>query len=264
MILKYVKAITHIILAVVLTITTQVGGLLYIICIFSFRRYRWKKYAFFLVSYLLFTFLLLPLVAPNFGREKIGNNDLIKPQSLFYVLANRNYVKPEINRIINEVSSDLNKKFPGVKLVYLDANFPFFDGFPLLPHLSHNDGKKLDLSLLYERDGEVISEKPSRSGYGVYEPPLPSEENQAEICANAGYWQYDFPKYLSLGRINRDLEFSEKGTKYLLQQLVKQSEISKIFIEPHLKTRLGIVSSKVRYHGCRAVRHDDHIHIQIL
>lgn len=187
----------------------------------------------------------------------------MKQQSFLYVLANRNYVKPEINRIIHEVSIDLNKKFPGVKLVYLDANFPFFDGFPLLPHLSHNDGKKLDLSLLYEREGKVTTDKPSRSGYGIYEPPLPSEENQAEKCANAGYLQYDFPKYLSLGKINRDLEFSEKGTRYLLQQLVNQPKISKIFIEPHLKTRLGATSPKIRYHGCRAVRHDDHIHFQI-
>lgn len=249
--------------AVILTVTTQIGGVIYIGCIYYFRRTRLRKYVVFLTVYLLCSLLIIPLIAPNFGREKISNNDLIKPQSLVYILANRNYVKPEINSMMEEVSINLNNEFPGLKLVYLDANFPFFDSFPLLPHLSHNDGKKLDISLIYEKDGVVTTEKPSRSGYGVYEGPLPSEINQPEKCEIEGYWQYDFPKYLSLGRINGDIIFSEKGTKYLIQQLLKQPEISKIFIEPHLKTRLDLSNPKVRYHGCRAVRHDDHIHIQI-
>ncbi|MFT5619364.1 MAG: hypothetical protein ACI85I_002607, partial [Arenicella sp.] len=38
----------------------------------------------------------------------------------------------------------------------------------------------------------------------------------------------------------------------------------KVFIEPHLKTRLGLENySKIRFHGCQAVRHDDHIHVQL-
>lgn len=39
--------------------------------------------------------------------------------------------------------------------------------------------------------------------------------------------------------------------------------IGKLFIEPHLKTRLKLTSNKIRFHGCQAVRHDDHMHVQM-
>nr|WP_261337459.1 hypothetical protein [Rhizobium leguminosarum] len=39
--------------------------------------------------------------------------------------------------------------------------------------------------------------------------------------------------------------------------------LQKIFIEPHLKNALGIADSHIRFQGCRAARHDDHIHIQV-
>lgn len=55
----------------------------------------------------------------------------------------------------------------------------------------------------------------------------------------------------------------EKGTKALAQLILKQKNVGKLFIEPHLKTRLNLTSKKVRFHGCKAVRHDDHIHFQL-
>jgi len=95
----------------------------------------------FLSIYLLSTLLIVPLIAPKFGRERIKS---VTPASYFTILANRNYVTPEMNVLLK----DLQDKLGHVN--YLDANFPFIDKFPLLPHLSHNDGKKLDLSLAYE------------------------------------------------------------------------------------------------------------------
>ena len=75
-------------------------------------------------------------------------------------LLNRNYVKPELNTSLQNIAKGLNKKHPGIKLVYLDANFPFFNKFPLLPHLSHNDGKKIDISLIYENEeGKLTNQK---------------------------------------------------------------------------------------------------------
>ena len=35
------------------------------------------------------------------------------------------------------------------------------------------------------------------------------------------------------------------------------------WLEPHLKNRLGITHSKLRFQGCQAVRHDDHIDVQM-
>jgi hypothetical protein len=57
--------------------------------------------------------------------------------------------------------------------------------------------------------------------------------------------------------------FSENATKQLILEIVKEKNVSKLFIEPHLKHRMGLFNSKIRYHGCQAVRHDDHIHFQI-
>ncbi len=43
-----------------------------------------------------------------------------------------------------------------------------------------------------------------------------------------------------------------------------QPAINKIFIEPHLKIRLGLSTEKIKIHGCQTVSHDEPIHLQIL
>ena len=49
------------------------------------------------------------------------------------VLLNRNYVRPELNDLLEQVAKDLSKT--RIQIHYLDANFPFVNNFPLLPHL---------------------------------------------------------------------------------------------------------------------------------
>jgi hypothetical protein len=39
--------------------------------------------------------------------------------------------------------------------------------------------------------------------------------------------------------------------------------VDKVFLEPHLTSSLGLAAPAVRFQGCRAARHDDHIHVQI-
>ncbi len=39
--------------------------------------------------------------------------------------------------------------------------------------------------------------------------------------------------------------------------------VEKIFVEPHLAERLGVQADTIRFQGCRAARHDDHIHMQV-
>ncbi len=246
-----------------LTALTQIGGLLYLISILVFRERKRKKYLFFLGMYLLATYFIVPYVAPYFGRERIKTSEHFKAHSLFYSVTNRNYVRPELNLLLEKVAAEFAEAHPNATVHHLDANFPFVNKFPLLPHLSHNDGKKIDLSLIYEIDGQIKNERPSVSGYGIYESPKVSEYNQIKKCKARGNWQYDFTKYLSFGRINKELKFSEKGTKNLLQILLKQATTQKVFIEPHLKYRMGLEHLKLRFQGCKAVRHDDHIHLQI-
>lgn len=210
------------------------------------------------------TFFIVPYLAPIFGREKIRNTDFLEAHSFFYVVTNRNYVNPKLNDILYEVALKFETRNKGIKLKYLDANFPFLNNFPLLPHLSHNDGKKIDISLIYENtNGIFTNDKPSVSGYGVFEGPTNNEFNQNEVCKNRGNWQYDFPKFLTLGTASENINFSREGTKEVISIILEQPGVGKLFIEPHLKDRLNLTNSKIRFHGCRAVRHDDHIHFQL-
>lgn len=251
-----------------LTIVTQIGGVIYLISILIIPRvspkYRLKRLTLFSLFYLIATIFFVPLIAPIFGREKIKKFGYVEARTFMTDLLNRNYVCPELNSSLQSIAEGFSDKHPGIKLVYLDANFPFINKFPLLPHLSHSDGKKIDISLIYyDEKGKLTNKKPSLSGYGIYEDPKPLEYNQIKRCLKKGNWQYDFPKYITFGTINSNLTFSEKATKDLILEILKQPSTGKLFIEPHLKTRLNLKNQRIRFHGCQAVRHDDHIHFQL-
>lgn len=255
----------HFLAAVILTVVTQVGGVVYLLSIVlikrSVGRKLTKRILVFTLLYLLATFLIVPHVAPIFGREKIKDTKSLRAHSFFYKLANRNYVRPELNRAIAQIATRFSEENPGIAVVYLDANFPFIDNFSMLPHKSHDDGEKLDVSLVYkDYNGLLTNKKVSLSGYGVFEEPRGNEVNQNKAC---NIWWSDFPKYLRLAKINRDISFSESGTRSLINAIVRQREVGKLFIEPHLKNRMNLSSAKIRFQGCKAVRHDDHIHFQL-
>lgn len=263
---RFFLFLIHILVVLFLTIITQVGGFIYLITllIFYFLRItnRVIKIVAFVGVYLISTFTLIPAIALVFERERIKHSEMIKPANYMTVLLNRNYVDPKLNIVLDRTAALM--KGSGARINYLDANFPFLEGFPMLPHLSHDDGKKLDLSFVYQNQaGEWSDKSISVSGYGVFEAPMQGELNATEQCLQRGYFYYDYPKYLSFGRINQHLQFSSKGTKKMIIALLRQKEVRKLFIEPHLKNRLGLHQKQVRYQGCWAVRHDDHIHIQL-
>ena len=260
------KTTLRIFLFVLLTVITQIGGIVYLlsiwICSTWIKNSKFKFLIVFIGVYLFSTLIIVPLLAPIFGREKVIHMDNIKPTNYITVLFNRNYVRPELNELLNQTGKVLSEA--NIQIRYLDANFPFINRFPLLPHLSHNDGKKIDLSLIYEtKNGKISNRQKSVSGYGIFESPKPGEFNQIEACLKSGYLQYDYPKYITFGEINKDLVFSKTGTKKLIKTILKNENLGKIFIEPHLKSRMELEDSRIRFHGCRAVRHDDHIHVQL-
>lgn len=252
---------------IIFTAITQIGGIIYLLSWLITRKLESKKLLFqsmlFLSLYLIATYLVVPKLAPLFGREKITNTHFVEPHSIFYTLCNRNYVTPELNLVLQRIGEKLNKRNEGIKLVYLDANFPFINGFPLLPHRYHIDGKKIDITFVYEEDKLITNKKPSFSGYGIFEKPLASEWNQINACLETGYNQYDFTKFVTFGNIHPNLTFSADENKYFLLDFLNQENVETIFIEPHLKTRLGLENDKFEYHGCGTVRHDDHIHIEV-
>lgn len=249
-----------------LTALTQIGGIVFILSLIINRLWRhpfiFKPVVSFFGLYLISTFLIVPIIAPLFGREKVEHTDYIKPTTFMTDFLNRNYVRPDLNKLLKETENSLHGT--NVKIIYLDANFPFINKFPLLPHLSHNEGKKIDFGLIYQdKYGKITDKQKSLSGYGVFENPKNGESNQIKKCLKNGYFQYDYTKYFSFGLINKDLEFSESGTKTLVESILKSNSIDKIFIEPHLKERLNLTDTRIRYHGCKSVRHDDHIHVQL-
>jgi hypothetical protein len=268
MLKKAIRFSLHLIIVVFLTITTQIGGIPYLTAAIAIKRtstkYRLKRFGLFSLFYLIGTIFFVPMLAPIFGREKIKKFEYVEARTFMTDLMNRNYVRPELNASLQKIASGLNKKHPGIMLSYLDANFPFINKFPLLPHLSHNDGKKIDISLMYKDNKEKLTnKKPSVSGYGIFEGPRAIEYSQVKKCLEKGNWQYDFTKYFTFGTMNSNLTFSERATKDLILEILNQPSTGKLFIEPHLKKRLNLKNQKIRYHGCQAVRHDDHIHFQL-
>jgi hypothetical protein len=179
------------------------------------------------------------------------------------VLANRHYVHPELK----DASLRVARKFQqeaGIPLTYLDANFPFVDGFPLLPHRSHDDGKKLDLAFVYQKKDQLTTRAPALWGYGRCEGARPGEKDQARICAMQGFWQYNLLEKAASPFLGNRYQFQPEATARMIRLLTKEEDIKKLFLEPHLKQRLGLENQpKIRFHGCAAVRHDDHVHIQL-
>ncbi len=272
------KSILLLFLFVFLTFLTQVGGIVLILTIGIYwrfkdifiKRIRYNfliKILIYSVLYSLISFSMVTPIAKHYGRVRLPvyGNSLVRPHNIWVHILNRNYVEPNLKAEVERIASELNKRFEGSEIHYLDANFPFWNGFPLLPHLSHNDGRKLDLCFFYKdtKTQQATNQKPSTSGYGVFAAPRDGERNRIHECLEKGYWQYDYPRYLTFGNRGDEFVLDEARTAAMATLFATSSVIEKIFIEPHLEHRLGLESyEKIRLHGCQAVRHDDHIHIQ--
>ena len=275
--MRVLNIILIIFLFCVLTVLTQIGGVVYLVSFGTHKpiikriqnKYFQKiaKFIVFLSIYGLTTFVIVPIVARPFGRVPlpISETNNFKPLNILTCILNRNYVRPELRQTAFEVAKQMNKKYPGTTLKYLDASFPFINKFPLFPHLSHNDGKKLDLAFFYidNRTQKETNAAPSFIGYGVSEEPRPGEVNTADFCSKEGYWQYSFLKKIVPQGNKINFTFDSTRTKELVNLFASKPVINKIFIEPHLKSRLQLTTPKIRFHGCQAVRHDDHVHVQM-
>jgi hypothetical protein len=277
--MKIRRYIAIVLAFVFLTFLTQVGGLVLLMCL---PIYNWvnraivKKYyklglkmLAYAVIYSLVTFVIVPPLAQEFGRVPMPyfkDSPFVKPHNFFTVLANRHYVKPSLRQITEGVAQKIAERYKdSIAMRYLDCCFPFWDGFPLAPHLSHNDGRKIDIAFYYTKtiDNQPVSDSPSWLGYGVCEEPRAGEENQPEFCREKGEWQYSFMrKYIIPQYQKPNFKFDADKTTDMLRFFSADNRVRFALIEPHLKTRLGFSkNTKVRIPPCIAVRHDDHIHI---
>ena len=203
---------------------------------------------------------LMPLGAQASGRVALPCTSWsgpLRPHSLFYCAAGRNYVHPALASAVTEASADLHHTDPSFVVRYLDGGFPVGLGFPLLPHLSHGDGRRLDLMLQYALpDGTPTSGNGSPIGYWGYSAPT-----GAAACPPR--WldlRWDFTPLQPL--LARHPLHNERSQR-LMRRLLADQRIQKVLLEPHLKRRLGLGEDRVRFQGCSAARHDDHVHVQL-
>lgn len=275
--MKYVKAVGVVFVFSLLTLLTQVGGLIYLMSLlvfipFSRNLSSWRSKFFgkiftFSALYLLSIVAFIPMIAKPLGRVQLPlfRTHNLQPATALTFFLCRNYVRPQLREVTFKISEAIGKEFPGTAVNYLDGNFPFLDGFPLFPHVSHNDGKKLDFSFTYfdHKTKAITNSVPSIIGYGICEEPFKGEENTPETCAQKGYWQYNFLRRIIPQRTKAKFDFDGKRTKRLVELFASETATARVFIEPHLRARLKLTSPKVLFHGCHAVRHDDHFHVQI-
>lgn len=245
------RFLAHSILVVFLTTLTQIGGLAWVIAVFFQRR----LITFFSV-YAALTVAAI-WIAPSFGRVALNcfDNGPLQVQSWMYCALNRNYIAPELADILVETAEEMERRFPGTKTLVLDANFPFLEGFPLLPHLSHDDGYKVDLAFFYrDETGYLPGATRSPIGYFAFEQG-PSDCAQDWPTLR---WNLD-----GLQPLWRNHNLDEARNTAVLQILSSDDRVGKIFVEPHLVQSLGVSNPSIRFQGCRAARHDDHIHFQL-
>lgn len=245
------RVIWHLAVTLALTVLTQLGGVAWLISLL-FRR----KLTVFITAYALLWIMAVG-VAPLMGRVPLGCADrgALQMQSWFYCLANRNYVAPELADMVGDLAADMEAQFPGTITLVLDGSFPFIAGFPLLPHLSHDDGRKLDLAFYYrDESGYLPGKTRSPLGYFAFEDgPTACPSDPAGLRWDMGWLQPFLPAYSP----------DEERMTAMLTWLARDERVGRIFIEPHLTERYGLASAKVGFQGCHAARHDDHVHIQL-
>ena len=124
-----------------LTIVTQIGGLIYLVSFFTHPFINKKalkrlhrvglKFASFMALYCFATFLIVPVLAKPFGRTALplSEQNGLKPLNFLTCFLNRHYVRPELKRTTLEIAAEFSSKHPGAIINYLDANFPFSTGF---------------------------------------------------------------------------------------------------------------------------------------
>lgn len=253
-----------------LTALTQIGGAVYLAGRWLARRGEVTRLsarlAIFLLVYVSAT-TAAALTAPLFDRMPLScfGGGSLQVQSPLYCALSRNFVTVEAKRAAEALSAAMALEFPGTVTLVLDANFPFLDGFPLLPHLSHDDGRKLDIAFYYRDEKGTPLNRAARSpiGYFAFEEPVPGaslpcteRDDLLTLRWNMGFLQGFFPAWT----------LDEARTGAALRWLALEGPefgVERIFIEPHLAARLGVAHPYVRFQGCRAARHDDHIHFQV-
>lgn len=193
------------------------------------------------------------------GLERLpcGASSPVQPAHAGYCGSGHNYVTAEGRAALLDAAARVTRAYPGARVLYMDASWAQGTR-PMPPHFSHGDGREADLALFYRRaDGGPLPHPPTASGYSAFEPPRREAERACRGVAG--------PHAAPDPPASRGWRLDEARTAALIRALSADPRVRRIFIEPHLKERLGLGRDpKVRFAGCRAARHDDHIHVDFV
>ncbi len=228
----------HAVWVVVLTLLTQVGGIAWLLAL-MFRR-RWLAFP---LGYAAL-WVMATLAAPTFGRVPLPcSGEPLRMQSPLYCVLLRHFVTPEMAAVAHTAAQTVAAEHPGTVTLALDGGFPFLNGMPLLPHLSHDDGEKLDFAFSYTApDGHYLpGQTRSPIGYWAFEGADPDPCPPAWLTTRwgMGWLQPLWP--------DRPLEPLRTAT--LIRALLADTNLAKVFVEPPLAARLGLAHPKTALSG---------------
>src|SRR5688572_15989341 len=123
--MRAAKYILRTLVFIILTILTQVGGVIYLLSLQTHTFIDRKtgrnisriglKFGSFLLLYLLSAFLIVPVLARPFGRVAlpITQSGNVQPLNFLTCLLNRHYVRPELKEATLAVARQMNTQYPG-------------------------------------------------------------------------------------------------------------------------------------------------------
>jgi len=278
--MKVLNILVIIILFVILTALSQVGGIILLLwlLLYQFFKKRFKNawvrrgvhVGGFVVFYLFLMFVIIPPLARIQDRVPLpmSKSGALVPVTYWTAIFGRNYIKSEGRAKLENIAEAYVKKHPDLKVKYMDCNYPFRINMPgtknvwilegLLPHITH-DGTKADIALVYnDKNGLSSNLTPTAFGYGSSVDPLPTETCTPCACEHSGYWQYSF-MYRNIPRTDYPLN-NELSTELI--KLFDRNLPYTIFLEKHLQQRFNL-HGNFSQAGCHSVRHDDHFHVTL-
>ena len=250
--------IPRLVVVVIISLLTQVGGLLIWPALainandigWKYRLQRWLAP---LLCYVLGSWLLVQPLASLFDRVPLpcspSSRYPIAARTQLTCLANRHYVPRKAHQSMLAVAKQLGRMLPNVSIYYLDANFPIGD-IPLFPHQYYHTGKSLDVSLNWTIGKNQSVPSASPFGYGSY------VSSEAETC---------FPpmlKRIGLSHLFSNQNLDKRNTSLIINLINQQENVRVILLERNLQKTLNRSLSKGVVFPCSMPQHDDHYHIE--
>jgi hypothetical protein len=176
---------------------------------------------------------------------------------LLYCVRDRHWVTPKAQAMLRDVADKVAAAHPGSVVLTMEASWPSGKR-PMPPHLSHGDGREIDVSLFYKTvDGKPLPRPPTTSGYYAFEPRRPGDPDPCKGRTRPGANADPSSR--------REWRLDELRTRTLIRALLDDTRVRRLLLEPHLKKRLGFGNEdRIRFPGCNTLRHDSHVHVDVL